>query len=133
MEQPEYIDQATAQYAETELWSQLDWESADSEDDNAECFDAWAGVDDITPETMAAMRVDVADFVSANWALVKDLEPSQVGHDFALTRNGHGTGFWDRGLGEIGDKLTDACRPYGETNYFRVTDPETGADMVSAE
>ena len=37
-----------------------------------------------------------------------------AGHDFALTRNGHGTGFWDRGLGEIGDMLTEECKPYGE-------------------
>lgn len=37
-----------------------------------------------------------------------------AGHDFALTRNGHGTGFWDRGLGEMGDMLTEACEPYGE-------------------
>lgn len=25
-----------------------------------------------------------------------DLDPSQLGHDLWLTRNGHGTGFWDR-------------------------------------
>ena len=37
-----------------------------------------------------------------------------AGHDFALTRNGHGTGFWDRGLGDIGDMLTEECKPYGE-------------------
>ena len=37
-----------------------------------------------------------------------------AGHDFALTRNGHGTGFWDRGMGAIGDMLTEECKPYGE-------------------
>ena len=37
-----------------------------------------------------------------------------AGYDFALTRNGHGTGFWDRGLGEMGDMLTEECKPYGE-------------------
>ena len=37
-----------------------------------------------------------------------------AGHDFALTRNGHGTGFWDRGLGEMGDMLSEECKPYGE-------------------
>ena len=36
-----------------------------------------------------------------------------AGHDFALTRNGHGTGFWDRGLGRIGDMLSNECKPYG--------------------
>ena len=36
-----------------------------------------------------------------------------AGHDFALTRNGHGTGFWDRGLGEMGDMLSNECKTYG--------------------
>ena len=30
----------------------------------------------------------------------------QVGHDFWLTSQGHGAGFWDRGLEELGDTLT---------------------------
>ena len=35
---------------------------------------------------------------------------------------GHGAGFWDRGLGEVGDKLTALCRPYGEA--YVSFDPE---------
>ena len=38
----------------------------------------------------------------------------QIGHDFWLTRNGHGCGFWDRGLGEQGDKLTAIVYRFGE-------------------
>jgi len=38
----------------------------------------------------------------------------QHGHDFALTRNHHGTGFWDRGYGDVGDRLTQAAQAYGE-------------------
>jgi hypothetical protein len=34
----------------------------------------------------------------------------QNGHDFMLTRAGHGAGFWDRGCPkEIGEALTKAC------------------------
>jgi hypothetical protein len=36
-----------------------------------------------------------------------------AGHNFLLTRNGHGAGFWDRGLGDIGDKLTGMAHNYG--------------------
>lgn len=36
-----------------------------------------------------------------------------VGHDFWLTRNGHGAGFWDRGL-SIGKELTDIAKTFGE-------------------
>lgn len=39
---------------------------------------------------------------------------SQFGHDLWLTRNGHGAGFWDRGLGELGDNLSDHARIMGE-------------------
>ncbi len=66
------------------------------------------------PDTQEEMNKDVADFIQANWDDVKDLDPEQVGHDFWLTRNGHGVGFRDRGLGELGDRLTDACESYGE-------------------
>lgn len=37
-----------------------------------------------------------------------------AGIDFWLTRNGHGAGFWDRGLDALGERLSDAARPYGE-------------------
>ena len=53
-----------------------------------------------------------------------------AGHDFALTRNGHGTGFWDRGLGAIGDMLTDACKPYGAHHVTLEVDEND--DVISA-
>lgn len=36
-----------------------------------------------------------------------------AGHDFWLTRNGHGAGFWDRGAGIVGEILTDHADVYG--------------------
>ena len=33
-----------------------------------------------------------------------------IGHDLYLTIAGHGVGFWDRGLGDLGDKLSEVCR-----------------------
>lgn len=42
---------------------------------------------------------------------------TRAGHDFYLTRNGHGAGFWDGDYEKAkGQRLTDACRPYGETH-----------------
>lgn len=43
---------------------------------------------------------------------------AQIGHDFLLTRDGHGAGFWDRGYGAAGDRLTEACRPYGDSEFY---------------
>lgn len=68
---------------------------------------------------------DAIDFLAANFEMLASVGGSarfgrweQHGHDFALTRNGHGAGFWDRGYGDIGDALTDACKPYGEHNLY---------------
>lgn len=99
-------------YIACALWS--------STDDNDEPLDANYDEDSISPESLIAMRKDVLDFVTANKA---DLEASrqddaQIGHDFWLTRNGHGAGFWDRGLGAVGNRLTEACKPYGGVDLY---------------
>lgn len=36
------------------------------------------------------------------------------GHDFLLTRDHHGAGFWDRGYDKYGDQLTDNAEKYSE-------------------
>jgi hypothetical protein len=46
---------------------------------------------------------------------------SRAGNDYWYTRNDHGTGYWDRGLGEPGDKLAAAAR-YSERNLYRGDD-----------
>jgi hypothetical protein len=45
-----------------------------------------------------------------------DYDAKAAGRDFWYTRNGHGVGFWDRDLGDIGDKLSDIARKFGEVN-----------------
>ena len=39
-----------------------------------------------------------------------------AGHDFWLTRCGHGAGFWDRGVGETGERLTKAAEKFGNVD-----------------
>lgn len=48
-----------------------------------------------------------------------DYDSAMAGHDFFLTRNGHGAGYWDRGLGDIGEELTKAAHGYGEQELYR--------------
>jgi hypothetical protein len=43
-----------------------------------------------------------------------------AGIDYALTRNGHGAGYWDRGLGMLGEALTQLAKPYG-SRYLMVS------------
>lgn len=52
---------------------------------------------------------------------LEDYDSEKAGRDFWFTRNGHGTGFWDRGLGDVGDTLCAAAR-WSERNLYRGDD-----------
>lgn len=75
----------------------------------------------ITEQEMGKLRGTLAYYVS-DWflenypticlAVDKSYTWEHVGHDFWLTSQGHGAGFWDRGLGEVGDTLTDSVNGY---------------------
>lgn len=82
----------------------------------------------VTDDAIIALADEVNDFVRSNLADVRDMDPGQVGHDFVLTRNHHGAGFWDRGLGEKGDRLTKNAHPYGELTWYQA---EPGAEIES--
>lgn len=70
---------------------------------------------------------------AAFWRAYEDLivaagvDPSQAGHDFWLTRNGHGVGFWDRPEiygEELADQLTRASKACGEYDADFITEDE---------
>jgi len=102
-------------YIECALWS--------STDENDEPLDSKYYPSDLAPECLSQMRSDVHDFIASNESDLEGLTDDQIGHDFWLTRNGHGAGFWDRGLGDQGDILTKACSQYGEV-FLYVGDDE---------
>lgn len=87
------------------------------------------GTSDIAAETLARMAEDCRAFQRDNQDLLAqafDLyshnpewsHDEQAGHDFWLTRNGHGAGFWDRGLGDIGRKLADKAHECGSFDLY---------------
>lgn len=45
----------------------------------------------------------------------------QAGHDLWLTANHHGAGFWDRGLGDVGDYLTSVAHGVGSLTLMLTT------------
>ena len=98
---------ALKDYIEAALWTEednIDFEDATMEyihDDSI--IDAWQ---------------DVKKFIETAGSLLDGMDSEQVGHDLWLTRNGQGTGFWDRGLGEVGDKLAKIASSMGEKNLF---------------
>ena len=97
--------------------------------DNVEEGLGEASFDDIAPEALTAIIADCKLFQDTNAALLNvvygtrgkyeraDYDANRAGNDYWYTRNGHGTGFWDRGLGEAGDKLAAACRHHNVDMY----------------
>ena len=105
-------------YLECALWSSYDLYTGRPLDE----LDTGALAD----ETFDDMACDVWRFLATCWGDVWEdfeidlsgIEPEQLGHDLWLTRNYHGAGFWDRGLGEIGDKLTELAHSYGGVTLY---------------
>ena len=90
-------------YADALLWQSTgdDGEPLDRSD---------YSTDEIAESALAEIRRDCEDFWRANTYDMRltHANVEQHGHDFCLTRNGHGAGFWDRGYGVVGDRLTKA-------------------------
>ena len=70
-------------------------------------------------------REDCDDFRALVGDLLAGIDEAQAGMDFWLTRNRHGAGFWDRGLGGAGEQLTELAHGYGEAHAWFDADTET--------
>lgn len=109
------LDTFTRQYIETALWSEND----NADPSGGSPLDSNFSIEDITIDTLKRMAKECMEFQKTNAALLAEHgDYSQAGHDFWLTRNGHGAGFWDRGLGELGEKLTAASKNYGGFHLY---------------
>jgi len=63
-------------------------------------------------ERLDECRSDCLDFLCQAYHLIPEDKYELAGCDFHFTRNGHGTGFWDRDWNS-GDVLTELSKPYG--------------------
>jgi hypothetical protein len=104
------MDAFTKAYLECALWS--------STDDDGDPLDRTYRLDDFAPETLRQAIEDCTAFQADNASDLEGVDIVQAGRDFWLTRNGHGCGFWDRGLGEVGLRLTDAAHVYGSVDLY---------------
>ena len=112
-----------------------------STDDKGEPLDKRFDHDQVSDEWTSAARADVARFYHENesdldeYTDERTLNPDGngfltktnfskswecAGQDFWLSRNGHGTGFWDRFevADEVRDRLQEAARDFGESCLF---------------
>ncbi|WP_027684313.1 hypothetical protein [Rhizobium leguminosarum] len=95
-------------YIETALWSSTgdDGEPLDSVDHQ------------LAEETVVQMEKDCLAFWCANAEHIED-EPRKAGHDFWLTRCGHGAGFWDGDWPEPDASILDsAAKAFGNVDLY---------------
>ncbi len=104
-------------YLECALWSSVE---SNEDGDMGAPLDENYSVDDLAPGALASAKADCEAFQEAN---ADDLEATGAddernGHEFWLTRNGHGAGFCDRGYGDVGARLSEAARVYGSVDLY---------------
>ena len=126
---PDNLDAFTLGYLECAEWlahsygteeeDRADFSMTDEEQADCTGFD---------PDAIKQAVQDCADFQAANetdlltyYSLGGD--ESHAGHDFYLSRNGHGAGFFDRGYDPVYNRLQGAARSYGEADCMY--DPDT--------
>jgi len=116
------LDKFTLAYIEAALWSSND----ESDDNGGKPLDANYSASDIDPETLEAMAADCKRFQAENGTDIAAgpdgpdyTRYERAGHDFWLTRNNHGCGFWDGDWSvDAGKRLTTASHAYGEVNLY---------------
>lgn len=106
------MDKFTTAYIACALWS--------STDEDGDPLDGIFDVSDITQTTLDRMCEDCEAFQDENEVtLSKAGNDKKNGHDFWLTRNGHGAGFWDRGYSEnVGTILSKSSKVYGSFDLY---------------
>lgn len=103
------------QYLETALWSSND----ESTPEGGEPFDANYSIEDIAPEAIEQAIQDCTAFLEKAATLLAEYDLETAGHDFWLTRNHHGAGFWDGDYQkEDGETLTKLSQEFRELNPY---------------
>jgi hypothetical protein len=109
-----------ASYIETALWS-----STYGDDNDTRNLDD--GEHDLAPETRKEMETEAGAFYDAhsdqfqydNITRNSEDVDAGAGHDFWLTRCGHGAGFWDGDWVEpVATQLTNAAHEAGERDLY---------------
>lgn len=114
------LDEFTRAYIEAALWSSND----ESDDEGGEPFSDNYTEYDIAPEAIEQIVEDckafqakhVKEIAYENYFYRTDCSVElAAGHDFWLTRNGHGAGFWDSNWEEsAGKAMDDTSKEAGE-------------------
>jgi hypothetical protein len=136
---PDVDDSELAEFIEGYISCAL-WCGVLVEGEDGEIESSHEGGDEseLTDEARAKLTEEATEFYTANLVELRasTLDMSRAGHDFWLTRNRHGAGYWDegyRGSKEATDALqylTDAAHAYGEQSLALTTDDNGDATIA---
>ena len=120
MPKPTHLQEFTNAYIEAAMFFSHD----ERDDTGGERLDHNYSPEDIAPESLSKLEEDCLVFFSAyselfNCDNAKEGDyygaDARAGHDFWLTRSGHGCGFWDGDWKEpAATILADAAKRFGE-------------------
>jgi len=99
------------------LWASVNLDTGDP-------LDRDHALTDFEPDAWQRMIREADEFAEENASALSAFEDAtgrddeHMGHDLWLSRNGHGTGFWDRGGGLNGDDLHQSAQLIGERTLY---------------
>lgn len=112
------LEEMVDAYLIAALWAETDADGNPLE----KTFD----VSDFSSKARGQAEAECAEFLLKAGDAIQDLNnDSQVGHDFWLTRNGHGVGFWDRENiygPDMAQFLTAVAKDFPEIGVYGGTD-----------
>jgi len=132
--QDQVLDDFTESYITTALWSTND----ESDESGGVPLEDNYSVEDIAPECLQIIIADCKKFQEENADAIYNAEvkttstnEETAGHDFWLTRNGHGAGFWDGDWSEPeATQLDNASKAFGEIDLYVGDDKQIWCHQV---
>ena len=102
-------------YLTASLWT--------SSNDTGTPFDRDHGTADLAVESLVSTWIECSQFCRECKTDLSHLDDERDGHDFWLTRNHHGSGFWDESVNDeltefAMQQLTRASESFGEVDLY---------------
>ncbi len=110
------FDKFTRAYLVCALWSSSDTCSKNERDDRS-FSDLGLNLMDCSENFLQNTLKDCTKFQEKHWDVIC-CDPEQAGHDFWLSRNRHGSGFFDGDWDGHEAALQDSAEGYGELSLY---------------
>lgn len=119
------IDIILNSYLETALWTEEERLGEELEDNNFSIYD-------FSEEDRNKAKEQIEWFVNIAKSSLNGLSDTAIGHDIWLSRNGQGSGFWDRDIPEAdSDFLMELCDQLGGADLYVGDDGKLYMDSYS--